>query len=115
MMGEKIVAWNAKRIASGFEPLRVGIGLHHGEVVLGDIGGERRMEFAVIGDTVNVANRIEALTRKLDIAILASQDVMDAVRRENNPDVLEGFVDFGEHALRGREGLIRLWGRAVER
>jgi hypothetical protein len=40
---------------------------------------------------------------------------MDAVHRENNPDVLEGFVDFGEHALRGREGLIRLWGRAVER
>jgi PAS domain S-box-containing protein len=115
MMGEKIVAWNGKRIAEGLDPLRIGIGLHHGEVVLGDIGGEQRMEFAVIGNTVNIANRIEAMTRQLDIAILASQEVMDAVRRENNPDVLEGFVDFGEHALRGREGLIRLWGRAVER
>jgi adenylate cyclase len=115
MMGEKIVAWNATRTASGLQPLRVGIGLHHGEVVLGDIGGERRMEFAVIGNTVNVANRIEAMTRQLDIAILASQDVLDAVRREDHPEVLEGFIDFGERRLRGHEGLIRLWGRAVER
>jgi PAS domain S-box-containing protein len=115
LMGEKIVAWNAKRIAAGLEPLRIGIGLHHGEVVLGDIGGERRMEFAVIGNTVNIANRIETMTRQLDIAILASQDVMDAVRRENHPEVLAEFVDFGEHALRGHEGLVRLWGRAVEK
>jgi PAS domain S-box-containing protein len=115
LMGEKIVAWNAKRIAAGLEPLRIGIGLHHGEVVLGDIGGERRMEFAVIGNTVNIANRIEAMTRQLDIAILASQDVIDAVRREKHPEILADFVDFGEHALRGHKGLIRLWGRAVEK
>jgi adenylate cyclase len=115
MMGEKIVAWNGKRIAKGLEPLRIGIGLHHGEVVLGDIGGEQRMEFAVIGNTVNIASRIEAMTRQLDIAILASQDVIDAVRRENHPEVLQDLVDFGEHALRGQNGLIRLWGRAVEK
>jgi class 3 adenylate cyclase len=115
LMGEKIVAWNAKRIAAGLQPLRIGIGLHHGEVVLGDIGGERRVEFAVIGDTVNVANRIEAMTRQLDIAILASQEVIDAVKREDNPEILADFQDFGLHALRGREGKIRLWGRAVER
>jgi PAS domain S-box-containing protein len=115
LMGEKIVAWNGKRIAAGLQPLRIGIGLHHGEVVLGDIGGERRVEFAVIGDTVNVANRIEAMTRQLDIAILASQEVIDAVRRENHPELLADFEDFGLHTLRGREGKIRLWGRAVER
>jgi PAS domain S-box-containing protein len=115
LMGEKIVAWNGKRIAAGLQPLRIGIGLHHGEVVLGDIGGERRVEFAVIGDTVNVANRIEAMTRQLDIAILASQEVIDAVRRENHPELLAGFEDFGLHSLRGREGKVRLWGRAVER
>jgi PAS domain S-box-containing protein len=115
LMGEKIVAWNGKRVAAGLQPLRIGIGLHHGEVVLGDIGGERRVEFAVIGDTVNVANRIEAMTRPLDIAILASQEVIDAVRRENHPELLADFEDFGLHALRGREGTIRLWGRAVER
>jgi len=115
LMGEKIVAWNGKRIAAGLEPLRIGIGLHHGEVVLGDIGGERRMEFAVIGNTVNIANRIEAMTRQLDIAILASQDVIDAVGRENHSEVLQDFADFGEHALRGQKGLMRLWGRAVEK
>ena len=115
MMGEKIVVWNAKRRAANLELLRVGMGLHHGEVVLGDIGSERRMEFAVIGDTVNVAHRIEGKTRDLNIATLASQAVIDAVRAENNEAELEGFLDFGLHGLRGREGLFHLWGRAVER
>jgi hypothetical protein len=41
--------------------------------------------------------------------------VIDAVRREDHPELLADFRDFGLHALRGREGKIRLWGRAVER
>ncbi|HEX7199350.1 MAG TPA: adenylate/guanylate cyclase domain-containing protein, partial [Dongiaceae bacterium] len=109
------VAWNAERRARGLQPLHVGIGLHHGEAVLGDIGGERRLEFAVLGDTVNVARRIEEMTRSLDIAILASDAVIEAVRREGGAASLAEFVDFGTQALRGREGRVRLWGCAAER
>ncbi|HEY2113031.1 MAG TPA: PAS domain S-box protein [Dongiaceae bacterium] len=115
LMAAKTVAWNAERRGQGLQPLHVGIGLHHGEVVLGDIGGERRLEFAVLGDTVNVARRIEEMTRSLDIAILASDAVIEAVRREGGAAGLAEFQDLGQHVLRGREGLIRLWGCAAER
>jgi adenylate cyclase len=113
-MAAKTVAWNADRQRRGLQPLPVGIGLHHGEVVLGDIGGEHRLEFAVLGDTVNVARRIEEMTRALDIAILASEAVIEAVRREGQAAQLAGFHDLGYHALRGRMGSIRLWGCAAE-
>ncbi len=114
-MAEQIVVWNAHRQSAGLEPLRIGIGVHYGEVVLGDIGGERRMEFAVVGDTVNVASRLQDMTRSLDIAILASSAVVEAVRREGGQSLLDGFRDLGEHELRGREGVLRLWGRQAER
>ncbi|MEA2778643.1 MAG: adenylate cyclase [Rhodospirillaceae bacterium] len=113
-MAEKIVAWNMARIAEGQTPLRIGIGLHHGEVVLGDIGSERRMELAVIGDTVNVASRIQDMTRSLDIAILASDAVIQAVRSEGGEEMISEFRDAGIHALRGRQGMVRLWGRRAE-
>ena len=115
LMAARTVAWNAERRARGLQPLHVGIGLHHGEAVLGDIGGERRLEFAVLGDTVNVARRIEEMTRSLDIAILASDAVIEAVRREGGAASLAEFDDLGPHTLRGREGRVRLWGCAAER
>ena len=73
------------------------------------------MEFAVVGDTVNVASRLQDMTRSLDIAILASSAVVEAVRREGGQSLLDGFRDLGEHELCGREGVLRLWGRQAER
>ncbi|QIG51922.1 GAF domain-containing protein [Nordella sp. HKS 07] len=114
-MAEAIARWNAKRRANGLQPMHLGIGLHHGDVVLGDIGSERRMEFAVIGDTVNVASRIQEMTRALNIAVLASDAVIRAARQEAGEDAVREYGDSGEHELRGRTGKIRLWSRAAER
>ena len=113
-MAEKVVDWNTRRRAAGLRALHLGIGLHTGEVALGDIGSARRLEFAVIGDTVNVASRIQEMTRELDIAILVSDATVAAARQEGGQDLLAGFRDMGLHTLRGREGAIRLWGRAAE-
>ena len=114
-MADAIARWNRKRRENGLKPMYLGIGLHHGDVVLGDIGSERRMEFAVIGDTVNVASRIQEMTRALNIAVLASDGVLQAARVEAGEDAVKEFADAGEHELRGRSGKIRLWSRAAEK
>lgn len=114
-MADAISRWNARRRENGLKPMYLGIGLHHGDVVLGDIGSERRMEFAVIGDTVNVASRIQEMTRSLDVAILASDGVVQAARAEAGDAAIKDFSDRGEHELRGRTGKVRLWSRPADK
>lgn len=73
--------WNTERVAQGGAPIHVGIGLHYGDVIVGNIGDERRLEYTVLGDTVNVASRLEALTRSLESPLVTSAPLIEAARR----------------------------------
>lgn len=100
--------WNRERAAAGEPEIAIGIGIHWGEVVIGDIGDERRLEFAVIGDTVNVASRLQALTREQDAALLISDETVRAAAQVAG-GVPAGLAEAGESPIRGRQAPIRLW------
>lgn len=78
-MKEKLRQFNERRENQGLTPIQFGIGIHTGDVVAGNIGSDKRMEYTVIGQAVNIASRIEALNKHLSTDILITQATFDAV------------------------------------
>ena len=91
------------------ERLRVAIGLHQGPVLMGDIGGERQFQFTVIGDTVNVASRLEAMTRQHDTPLFASDRLFTAAAPQLDPAIVARFAPVRGLAIRGRDATLDAW------
>lgn len=85
--------------------LRIGIGINTGVVIAGTIGGGGKLEFALIGDAVNVAARVEQLTKTTGDGILLTQQCVDALVRRPS-----GLTDRGAHALKGKSAAVNVYG-----
>ncbi len=100
---ERLERINARR-PEGAPELRIGVGIAHGVVIAGNIGSEDRMEFTVVGDTVNFAARLQELTKDLNTTLVVSEPVYDAVRGELP------FRRLPSVKVRGKSGEIPLYG-----
>lgn len=102
--------WNEER-ADHVAPLELAIGLHYGPVLVGNLGDGRRLEFATIGDTVNVASHLERLNRALSSSIVASDAFVARVRAETATpaDPASEFECRGLQYLRGRGDAMQVW------
>jgi adenylate cyclase len=104
----RVRADNEIRRASGAPLLAVRVGVHTGPVIVGNIGSRSRVNYTIVGDTVNTASRIDSLAKELaadeDCIVLVSGDTQTAAGTANDG----GFTmtNLGEHEIRGRTGTV---------
>jgi adenylate cyclase len=103
----EVAEWNRVRQATGEDRVEIGIGVHWGEVFCGAIGDEARLEFTVLGDTVNVASRLEQEAKAASLRLIVSQDLLDAA---DEPAPEAQWIALQAHPLRGRHRPIQLFG-----
>jgi adenylate cyclase len=104
MVGERHASFSRWLGERDLEPLEMGVGLNSGPVMSGTVGSERRLEYAAVGDTTNVAARLEKLTKERGGGLLMS----GRTRKLLGNDAM-GVVPAGDTSLRGRTASVALW------
>lgn len=104
-MHREINHYNAGRTKAQYMPIQIGVGIHYGSVMLGIVGSENRLQSTVVSDTVNVASRIEEMTRDFGSQILISRDAAERIPRF---DLRFKHRTVGEITLRGKSKAVQV-------
>jgi class 3 adenylate cyclase len=94
-MQSEVVRLNEILVREGTAPIQIGVGLHAGDAVIGQVGSSGRHDYTAIGDVTNVASRLEGLTKDVGFQIVCSRDVFDAL------DSNSGLTSVGPQAIKG--------------
>jgi len=81
-MQARLAKLNGERVVGGHAPIAIGIGIHTDEVIVGNIGSFKRLEYTVIGDGVNTCSRVESANKEFGTTILITESTYEAVRRD---------------------------------
>lgn len=106
-MDDALEKLNQSRESEGQTLLRIGMGIHAGEAVVGNIGASHRREFTAIGDTVNVASRLQNLTKEYECGILVSKAVVSRIPQAGKRGIV--FQEKGTVGVRGRREKLEIF------
>lgn len=99
---------HAIRLPDG-EQFNVGIGIHMGHATAGTIGSQERFEYTFIGDTVNIASRLDGLSKRLGYSIIISEESHKHLKKITQ----EKFIDLGKQKIRGKETPLHVYGTST--
>ncbi len=110
-MQQAIEQLNRQRAPLRQPPLHLAVGLHFGPVTLGNIGDENRVEYALVGETVNVAHRLEQMTRSIGASLCVSDAFVARLREETRGDAgpLRDLVEMRPQTIRGLRERMVVW------
>jgi adenylate cyclase len=90
------------------KPLAIGVGIHTGEAFVGNMGSKRRFAYSAIGDSINLAARVEALTASEQHTLLITKETREAANPHDR-DLADRFLPAGEHQVKGRSQQVTVY------